>query len=82
MKQVTGAKMNGKEIGTDDVDAASLDLDFIAAFNDLLWSSEDSGHELRKETIAAMCSACDERLERLKQFIEKVPIAKQTPKAA
>jgi hypothetical protein len=57
-------------------DQAALDLNFIAAFFDLLGAASSGDIELQDGTISDMCYESGFKIEALKKFIAAVPMTK------
>ena len=60
----------------DNIDQANLDIAFVRAFVDMIYSIDSSRtlDELKSGTISAMCGELHGKLARLNQFIESVPV--------
>ncbi len=75
-------KVKKKTHKEDPVDQANLDLHFVEAFISMLFEIDGDRHldSLKPGTVSAMCLESKIRIERLKKFIEAIPI--DTVKAA
>ncbi len=80
MKNVTEKRM----VSADAVDQANLDLDLVRAFIDMLCEMSDNVKtvKIKSSTLAPLCNASLERLEKLCQFLDSIPVEFREKKAA
>lgn len=66
---------NDKIVTVDNIDQAHLDISFVLAFVEMLYSIDSSKRldELKSGAVSSMCHESLVKIERLKAFIDSTP---------